>query len=79
MLSTIMVTRARERIDMPYINVEIVKAWRHTGEVNRIHYTVRRVGGGVRHLVVDEGHALYGVLEEHLTTQGYAGPRLAHA
>jgi hypothetical protein len=61
---------------MPHLNIEITKAWRHRNEIGRIHYTWRPPEGGVRHLIADEGSAMYGVLEAHLAAQDYTGPRV---
>lgn len=63
---------------MPVLNeARITKAWRHTGETGRIHYTVKKANGDPRHLVVDEGSALYEVLAQHLDALGYTGPKSA--
>ncbi|WP_435122569.1 hypothetical protein [Micromonospora tulbaghiae] len=60
---------------MPHINDRIIlRAWRHRGETGRIHYMAAKAGGGERHLYVDEGSALYTVLEGHLLAMGYTGP-----
>lgn len=52
----------------------ILRAWRHRGETGRIHYMAAQAGGGERHLYVDEGSALYAVLDGHLLAMGYTGP-----
>lgn len=60
---------------MPTVNVTITRAWRHANEEGRIHYTIQRSGGMVRHLFCIRGTALYDVLESHLAAQGYTGPK----
>jgi hypothetical protein len=60
---------------MPHITDRIVlRAWRQRGETSRIHYVVAKADGGERRLYVDEGNALYAVLEGHLLAMGYTGP-----
>lgn len=55
--------------------VEITKAWWHQDEgPERIHFTVTRSGGPVRHLYTDAPSALHAVLQEHLDGLGYSGP-----
>jgi len=61
---------------MPGLTQPIIEvAWRHTGEVGRIHYRAKRVDGSDRHLIAKEGEALYAVLEQHLQAIGYTGPK----
>ncbi|MFI7553847.1 hypothetical protein ACIBQ2_29405 [Micromonospora sediminimaris] len=60
---------------MPHLNDRIIlRAWRQRGETGRIHYMAAKAGGGERRLYVDEGNALYTVLEGHLQALDYAGP-----
>lgn len=64
---------------MPHLReVAIIKAWRHAGEVDRIHYMLR-VNTTQRHLYVDKGSkgGLYGMLETYLESVGYTGPASA--
>lgn len=61
---------------MPYVEIEIPRAWRHRGEPTRIHY-IRNEDGAERHRYVDEGDPLYAVLDRELRAQGYTGPRSA--
>lgn len=62
---------------MPVLTAAITKAWRHANEPDRIHYTIVRPNGEVRHLYAERGTGLYGVLNEHLLVKGYTGPRSA--
>jgi hypothetical protein len=55
----------------------ITKAWRHKGEVGKIHYIAKRADGTTRHLLVNEGTPLYDILEDHLAAIGYTGPASA--
>ncbi|WP_446212912.1 hypothetical protein [Micromonospora sp. IBSANI012] len=60
---------------MPHITDRVIlRAWRQRGETGRIHYVTAKAGGGERRLYVDEGSALYTVLEGHLLAVGYTGP-----
>lgn len=60
---------------MPHISDRVVlRAWRQRGETGRIHFVAAKAGGGERRLYVDEGNALYAVLEGHLLALGYTGP-----
>jgi hypothetical protein len=60
---------------MPHISDRVIlRAWRQSGEASRIHYVAAKAGGGERRLYVDEGSALYTVLDGHLLAQGYTGP-----
>jgi hypothetical protein len=61
------------RLPQPVIEV----AWRHTGEVGKIHYRAKRPDGSNRHLITKEGDALYELLEQHLQAIGYTGPKSA--
>lgn len=60
---------------MPHVNITIVNAWRYRNEDHRIHYTVYDRHGSKRHLYVDEGQALYDLLEGHLNAVSYTGPK----
>jgi hypothetical protein len=61
---------------MPKLPQPIIEvAWRHTGEVGKIHYRAKRPDGSPRHLIAREGEALYALLEQHLAAIGYTGPR----
>ncbi len=60
---------------MPVVTLTIHRAWRHRDETGRIHYMVDQVGP--RHLYVDEGNALYSILDDALLAQGYSGPASA--
>ena len=61
---------------MPKLNQPIIEvAWRHTGEVGKIHYRAKRADGSNRHLIAKEGEALYALLEQHLQAIGYTGPK----
>lgn len=62
---------------MPAIDAPILRAYRMTADGTRIHYIVRKVDGGERHLYVDPGHPLYEVLDQHLLAQGYVLPASA--
>lgn len=63
---------------MPHTpGIEILRAWRHTGEEGRIHYMIRTHDGVDRHLYVDDGTGLGRVLNEALLAQGYSGPPAA--
>lgn len=62
---------------MPVVNVKIIKAWRFSTERTRIHFTVERLNGDIRHCKVDEGDALYDVLDDHLRGTGYERPASA--
>jgi hypothetical protein len=54
---------------------KITKAWWHRDEgSDRIHYTVTRADGWVRHLYADAPSALHTVLREHLDAVDYSGP-----
>lgn len=61
---------------MPVLHSPIIRrAWRHTGEPDRIHYVAN--GGSVnRRLYVDKGNALYPILDEALKAMGYEGPKI---
>ena len=59
------------RLPQPIIEV----AWRHSGEVGKIHYRARRPDGTTRHLLTREGDALCELLDQHLLSIGYTGPR----
>jgi hypothetical protein len=52
----------------------LLRAFRQRNESGRIHYIAAYADGGERRLYVDEGNALYPVLESHLLAQGYTGP-----
>lgn len=60
---------------MPVINAVIKRAWRMSDRADRIHYVVAKQEGGVRRLYVDQGHALYKVLDDYLLAQDYHGPK----
>jgi hypothetical protein len=61
---------------MPKLTQPIIEvAWRHTGEVGKIHYRAKRADGSNRHLIAKEGEALYELLEQDLQAIGYAGPK----
>lgn len=60
---------------MPHVYVTIIDAWRYRNERRRIHYTVCDRYGHKRHLYVDEGNALYDLLEGHLAARSYTGPK----
>jgi hypothetical protein len=63
---------------MPHTpDLQILRAWRHTGEVGRIHYVVRTHDNAERHLYVDETSGLGKVLDAALLAQGYTGPKSA--
>ncbi|GAA1640534.1 hypothetical protein GCM10009744_32970 [Kribbella alba] len=63
---------------MPKLPQPIIEvAWRHAGEVGKIHYRAKRADGSPRHLIARQGEALYELLEQHLAAIGYAGPRTA--
>jgi hypothetical protein len=47
----------------------LLRAWRHSGEPGRIHYVAAYADGTERRLYVDEGNALYPVLESHLLAE----------
>jgi len=53
----------------------ILRAWRQSGEVGRIHYIAAFADSTERRLYVDSGNALYPVLDSHLEAVGYNGPR----
>ncbi|WP_311208453.1 MULTISPECIES: hypothetical protein [unclassified Aeromicrobium] len=60
---------------MPKLPQPLVEvAWRHTGEVGKIHYRAYRPDGTRRHLIARDGEALYELLEQHLLALGYTGP-----
>ena len=62
--------------DMPKLPQPIIEvAWRHSGEVGKIHYRAKRPDGSNRHLIVREGEALYELLEQHLKAIDYSGPK----
>lgn len=61
------------KLPQPVIEV----AWRHTGEVGKIHYRAKRPDGTNRHLIAREGEAIYDLLEQHLAAIGYTGPKSA--
>ena len=64
--------------DMPRLPQPVIEvAWRHTGEVGKIHYRAKRPDGSNRHLITKEGDALYELLEQHLQAIGYTGPKTA--
>ena len=61
---------------MPKLSQPIIEvAWRHAGEVGKIHYRAKRADGANRHLIAREGEALYELLEGHLQAIGYTGPK----
>lgn len=64
---------------MPTINLTIRRAWRHTGEGDRIHYMIDRHDDPdrPRHLFVDPGAGLYEHLDTALLAQGYREPKSA--
>lgn len=70
-LSAAVRTSHMPRLTQPIIEV----AWRHTGEVGKIHYRARRADGSNRHLIARKGEALYELLEQHLQAIGYTGPK----
>lgn len=51
----------------------IRRAWRHRGELTRIHY-IANGGDRDRHLYADQGEPLYDVLADALEALGYGGP-----
>ena len=60
---------------MPDLPVRVVlRAWRQRNESGRIHYIAAYADGNERRLYVDQGNALYAVLDSHLLVQGYTGP-----
>jgi hypothetical protein len=59
------------KLPQPLIEV----AWRHSGEVGKIHYRAKRPDGTNRHLIARDGDALYELLEQHLHSIGYTGPK----
>lgn len=60
---------------MPHLQEQVLlRAWRHRNESGRIHYMAAYADGKERHLYVDDGNALYAVLDSHLLAQGYTGP-----
>lgn len=61
------------KLPQPVIEV----AWRHTGETGKIHYRAKRPDGSNRHLIAREGEALYKLLDQHLLSLGYTGPKSA--
>lgn len=63
---------------MPKLSQPIIEvAWRHTGEEGKIHYRAKRPDGTNRHLIARDGDALYELLEQHLASIGYTGPKSA--
>lgn len=63
---------------MPHTpELRILRAWRQTGEVGRIHYIVRTHDDGERRLYADESSGLGKVLNDALLAQGYNGPKSA--
>lgn len=62
--------------DMPKLPQPLIEvAWRHSGEVGKIHYRAKRPDGTNRHLIARDGDALYELLEQHLSAIGYIGPK----
>ena len=59
------------KLPQPLIEV----AWRHSGEVGKIHYRAKRPDGTNRHLIARDGDALYELLEEHFRAIAYTGPK----
>lgn len=61
---------------MPHLPDRVLlRAWRQRGEPARIHYVAARADGRERRLYVDQGNALYDVLEGQLLALGYTGPK----
>ena len=61
---------------MPHITRPVIlRAWRQSGEADRIHYIAAHADGKERRLYVDKGNALYPILASHLTALGYTGPK----
>ena len=59
---------------MPRLNLTIPTVWTHTGEEDKVHYTVLKTDGARRHLVAKRGSAMFNVLRDHLDAIGYTGP-----
>ncbi len=60
---------------MPHLQERVLlRAWKHRGEDDRIHYIALDADGKERHLYVDQGNPLHTVLNSHLLAQGYTGP-----
>lgn len=64
---------------MPHLQgTAIIRAWRHAGEVDRIHFMLK-VGTSEKHLYADKSSkgGLYDMLDAELLKQGYTGPASA--
>ena len=63
---------------MPHTpGLHIPRAWRHAGEMSRIHYVITMANGEERRLYADETSALGKVLNDALLEVGYREPKSA--